>query len=157
MQLATDIGAVVDKWGSGHAAFLSRGQRHAVELDATVARDGGEAPSRVTDLSLDGCCLTGDYRIGERVTVRIARLGEFPAQIRWALPGRAGARFERKAAEPAEKLAKNAKGVAAIEYALIAALIALVIVAAVTRTGTSVGNNWNDVDQAIPGGVNYQP
>jgi Flp pilus assembly pilin Flp len=46
--------------------------------------------------------------------------------------------------------------VAAIEYALIAALIALAIVAALTRTGTAVGSNWNEVDQAMPGGVGFQ-
>ena len=146
----------MDKYGPEHAAWLSRGRRHAVELDATVARDGIAESSRVTDLSLDGCCLTGDFRIGEHLTVRVERLGEFPAQIRWALAGRAGARFIRKDPEPAETLVRDETGVAAIEYALIAALIAVAIVAALTRTGTAVGNNWNEVNQAMPGGVEFQ-
>ena len=45
---------------------------------------------------------------------------------------------------------------AAIEYALLAALIALAIVAALTGAGKAVGNNWNEVDQAMPGGVKFQ-
>lgn len=125
-------------------------------LDATVSRSGIEGPSRVTDLSLDGCCLTGDFRIGEHLVVRVDRLGEFPAQIRWSLPGRAGARFTRKDPKPKQTLAQDETGVAAIEYALIAALIALAILAALTRTGTAVGSNWNEVNQAMPGGVEFQ-
>lgn len=149
----------MDKWGHGHAAFLSRGQRHAVELEATVSRDGGgEAPIHVTDLSLDGCCLTGNYRIGEHLTIRIKRLGEYPSQVRWALPGRAGARFKRAAAAaaPQPSLAKSVKAAAAIEYAMAASLIALAILSAVSRTGTATGNNWNEVDRAIPGGTRFQ-
>ena len=147
----------MDKWDPGHAAWLSRGRRHAVELDAIVVKsDGAEVTSLVTDLSLDGCCLTGDFRIGERVTVRIARLGQFPAQIRWAVLDKAGARFIRESAEPPPSIAKDETAAAAIEYALLAALIALAIVAALTGTGSAVGNNWNDVDQAMPGGVEFQ-
>ena len=147
----------MDKWDPGNAAWLSRGRRHAVELDATVVRcDGTEVTSHVTDLSLDGCCLTGDFAIGEHVTVQIARLGRFAAQIRWAVLGKAGARFTRGNEEPSSTVAGDEKGVAAIEYALAAALIALAIVASVTRTGTAVGNHWNSVDQAIPGGVEFQ-
>ena len=119
-------------------------------------KDGIEQPSHVTDLSLDGCCLTGDFRIGEHLTVRVERLGEFPAQIRWALPGKAGARFTRKDSQPKETLAQDETGVAAIEYALLAALIALAIVAALTGTGEAVGSNWNEVNQAMPGGVEFQ-
>jgi len=145
----------VDQYGPGHAAWLSRGRRHAVELDATVLRDGIEQPSRVTDLSLDGCCLTGNFRIAEHLTVRIQRLGEFPAQIRWALPGKAGARFIRSDPQP-ETLARDETGVAAIEYALLAALIAVAIVGALGGTGKAVGNNWNEVNQAMPGGVEFE-
>ena len=146
----------MDQWDPGHAAWLSRGRRHAVELDAVVVkRDGTEMASRVTDLSLDGCCLSGDFSIGEHVTVRIAKVGQFTAQIRWAVLAKAGARFVRDAAA-AETIAKDEKGVAAIEYALMAALIALAIVAALTRTGASVEKTWNDVDQAVPGGTEFQ-
>lgn len=146
----------MDKYGPGNAAWLSRGRRHAVALDATVVKGGAEQPSRVTDLSLDGCCLTGDFRIGEHLTVRVERIGEFPAQIRWALPGRAGVRFTRKNPRADEALAQDETGVAAIEYALLAALIALAIVAALTRTGTGTGSNWNEVNQAMPSAVEFQ-
>ena len=147
----------MDKWDPGHAAWLSRGRRHAVELDAVVVkRDCPEVLSRVTDLSLDGCCLTGDFSIGEHLTIRIAKLGQFAAQIRWAILGRAGARFIRDRAERGASLAKDETGVAAIEYAMMAALIALAIVAALTRTGGAVGDHWNNVGEAVPGGVEFQ-
>ena len=40
---------------------------------------------------------------------------------------------------------KDNSGVTAIEYGLIASLIAVVIIAAVTATGTSVSNTFNTV------------
>ena len=71
-----------------------RRQRHAVRLDVTVARaDGDPAAATLTDLSLDGCCLSGHYRIGERLTVKIPRIGALTAHVRWAFMGRAGVRF----------------------------------------------------------------
>ena len=71
-----------------------RRQRHAVRLDVSVTRAGG-APTAalLTDLSLDGCCLSGHYRIGEELAVRIPRIGDFVAHVRWAFMGRAGVRF----------------------------------------------------------------
>jgi hypothetical protein len=65
-----------------------------VRLEAAVTQDGGEAfTSSVTDLSLDGCCLSGDFRIGEHIQLSIPRIGKLSAEIRWAFMGRAGARF----------------------------------------------------------------
>ena len=73
-----------------------RGRRHSVSLQASVTRaDGTIGPAMVTDLSLDGCCLVGGYRIGERVVVQIPKVGKLDAEIRWAFMGRAGARFVR--------------------------------------------------------------
>lgn len=43
------------------------------------------------------------------------------------------------------KLAKNQTGVTAIEYALIAGLVAIVIVGAVTALGTSVSGLFQSV------------
>jgi hypothetical protein len=75
----------------------SRGQRrlrHTVAFDATIMRPGGgRAPARVTNLSLEGCCLVGGFSIGELVTVNLPRIGPLAAEIRWAFMGRAGARF----------------------------------------------------------------
>lgn len=71
-----------------------RRQRHAVRLEAVVTRDSGEAvTAKVSDLSLDGCCLSGNFLIGERVEVDITGVGKLSAEIRWAFVGRAGARF----------------------------------------------------------------
>ncbi|HVM37557.1 MAG TPA: PilZ domain-containing protein [Sphingomicrobium sp.] len=74
-----------------------RGQRrlrHPVALDATILRPGGSrAAAKVTNLSLEGCCLIGGFTIGERLTVELPRIGPLAAEIRWAFMGRAGARF----------------------------------------------------------------
>ena len=72
-----------------------RRQRHAVRLDVTVARSGGGEPTAatVTDLSLDGCCLSGHFQIGEQLIVKIPRIGALTAHVRWAFMGRAGVRF----------------------------------------------------------------
>jgi hypothetical protein len=71
-----------------------RRRRHAVRLEAAVTRnDGSTVTSTVTDLSLDGCCLTGSFIIGERIQVKIPRIGMLSAEIRWSFMDRAGARF----------------------------------------------------------------
>ena len=71
-----------------------RRRRHAVRLEAVVTRsDGNIITSNVSDLSLDGCCLSGNFQIGERIQVKIPRIGTLSAEIRWAFLERAGARF----------------------------------------------------------------
>ena len=71
-----------------------RRRRHAVRLEAAVTRDGGDTfTSGVTDLSLEGCCLSGAFRIGEQIHLKIPRIGRLSAEIRWAFLDRAGARF----------------------------------------------------------------
>ena len=70
--------------------------RNPVEIDAVVHRtDGSKSPVRLTDFSDEGCRIEaqGDFRIGERVQIAIPRMGHVKAQVRWALPGSAGARF----------------------------------------------------------------
>ena len=132
--------------------FRERGLRHSVRLDASVVRgDGAEVAAIVTDLSLDGCCLIGPFRIGERVTVKIPKVGSLAAEIRWAFMGRAGARF---LSETRRKL--DDRGAAAIEYALVASLIALSLVAAFSRLGGEVGNNYNSVDNALGEGIRFE-
>ncbi len=51
--------------------------------------------------------------------------------------------------EPMLKLIRQEEGVTAIEYALIAALIAIAIIAAVTLVGTNISNTFNNVANAI--------
>ena len=49
------------------------------------------------------------------------------------------------------KLIKNEKGATAIEYGLIAALIAVAAVTAMTGLGSSIGNTFNNVSDAMEG------
>ena len=71
-----------------------RAQRFRLRLDVSVARRGtGVRPAVLTNLSLDGCCVTGPFCVGERVRIRVPGMGALDAQIRWATHDRAGARF----------------------------------------------------------------
>ena len=47
------------------------------------------------------------------------------------------------------KLKKNEKGATAIEYGLIAALIAVAAIAAMNSVGDSVGNTFNNVSDCL--------
>ena len=49
------------------------------------------------------------------------------------------------------KLIKNDKGATAIEYGLIAALIAVAAVTAMTGLGKTIGNTFNNVSNAMDG------
>ena len=51
-----------------------------------------------------------------------------------------------------QRFLSDEEGVTAIEYALIASLIAVVIIGAVTTTGTSVKCTFADVASALGGG-----
>jgi len=76
--------------------WVGRRDRHAVEIDAVVYRDdGSKQPVTLSNFSDEGCRIEGgsDFRIGERLQIAIPRMGQVKAQIRWSLPGSAGARF----------------------------------------------------------------
>jgi len=47
------------------------------------------------------------------------------------------------------KLIKNSKGATAIEYGLIAALIAVAAIAAMTNIGTKLGTTFNNVSNKL--------
>ena len=77
--------------------WTPRNDRRQVDLAAFVHR--GEKPPMpviVTDLTEQGCRIAGGdtLRIGEQIRLEIPRLGYLSAQIRWAMDGQAGARFE---------------------------------------------------------------
>ena len=130
----------------------ARRQRHAVRLEATVATSGGgSVAANVTDLSLDGCCLSGRFTIGEHLQVKIPRIGAHSAEVRWSFLGRTGVRFIRACSG----LAADRAGVAVIEYALVASLIALVLVGALFNVGASVERSFNQTNQAMPGGIEF--
>jgi hypothetical protein len=78
-----------------------RRQRHAVRLEAAVTRnDGSLVTSEVTDLSLDGCRLSGNFHAGELLRLKIPRIGEHSAEVRWSYLGRTGVRFIRSSPLP---------------------------------------------------------
>jgi hypothetical protein len=76
--------------------WIGRKDRYPVAVDAIVQRaDGSTSAVRLTNCSNDGCRLESDedFIIGERLQIAIPRMGQLQAQVRWALPGSAGARF----------------------------------------------------------------
>jgi hypothetical protein len=76
--------------------WTGRKDRHRVVVDAVVHRtDGTKSPVRLTDFSDDGCRIEAEigFRIGERLAIAIPRMGQVKAQVRWAMPGEAGAKF----------------------------------------------------------------
>ncbi|HEX6785177.1 MAG TPA: hypothetical protein VF098_11075 [Sphingomicrobium sp.] len=76
--------------------WVGRKDREAVEIDAVVHRlDGTQSPVKLTNVTEEGCRIesSSDLRIGEELAIAIPRMGQMVAQIRWALPGSAGARF----------------------------------------------------------------
>ena len=82
-------------------SWPERRRRHAVQLEAAVTwSDGSIVVSSVSDLSLDGCCLTGTFRIGEQIQLAIPRLGTHVAQIRWSFLDRSGSRFVSAVSHP---------------------------------------------------------
>ena len=60
-----------------------------------VDSDGGELPVEVLDISSGGFRLHSDevLVVGEQVRLRVARYGDFPAQIQWVKSHEAGGRF----------------------------------------------------------------
>ena len=78
----------------GPDTIFERRPRHAVRLTAMVRRaDGCEQRAQVSDLSLDGCCLAAELPIGERLRIKLVRIGAFRGQVRWSIGGHSGVRF----------------------------------------------------------------
>jgi hypothetical protein len=76
--------------------WIGRKDRDAVAIDAVVHRlDGTRSPVRLSNLSDQGCRIETEehFRIGEKLSIAIPRRGKVKAQVRWALPGSAGAKF----------------------------------------------------------------
>ena len=77
-------------------AWISRKARHAVEVDAVICRaDGTKSAARISNFSDEGCRIEAenDFHIGERLSIAIPRMGYVKVQVRWRLPGAAGAKF----------------------------------------------------------------
>jgi hypothetical protein len=75
--------------------FITRAERHPVELRGFALGSGRDSDIRVADLSYGGCQIRSDdgFNEGEVVELRIIKRGAVAAEIRWADEGRAGARF----------------------------------------------------------------
>lgn len=75
---------------------ISRNPRVSVVHEATlVMADGTEHQVTITDVSSGGFHLATEdtIPIGEHVFLRVARYGDFPAQIRWSFGTEAGGVF----------------------------------------------------------------
>ncbi|HEY8592907.1 MAG TPA: PilZ domain-containing protein [Sphingomicrobium sp.] len=84
--------------------WVGRRDRQDVEIEAVVHRvDGSKSPVKLSNFSDEGCRLESDrdFRIGERLEIAIPRMGQVKAQVRWALPGSAGAQFLAESDFPA--------------------------------------------------------
>lgn len=122
----------------------ARRLRHPVRLDASVTRSGGlELKTIVTDFSLEGCCLLGYFQPTEIIEIAIRTIGRLKAQVQWVEQGRAGARFLSR------RLSSDVRGVAAIEYAFLSALIAVALVGAFSTLGAKVLEHFTDLAQAV--------
>ena len=76
--------------------WVGRKDRYPVAIDAIVHRDdGSKMHVRLSDFSDEGCRIDGenDFRIGERVSIAIPRMGQVKSQVRWALHDSAGVKF----------------------------------------------------------------
>jgi hypothetical protein len=72
-----------------------RPQRREKRLSGFVRRSGcGIEAAMFDNVSASGCCILGDYKIGEYLVVTIPTLGTVGAQVRWSIGGRAGLRLE---------------------------------------------------------------
>ena len=74
--------------------------KRAVRIDTNapgilIDADGAERPVVVADLSAGGCRIITDAMpiIGEHVRLRVGRIADYPAQVRWALGNEAGLEF----------------------------------------------------------------
>lgn len=82
---------------------IKRNARIGVESPGTlIDSEGVESEVTVVDLSAGGCRIITDGTpiIGEHVHLRVGRVADYPAQVRWALGNEAGLKFTG----PAEKI-----------------------------------------------------
>jgi hypothetical protein len=70
--------------------------RHAAEIPATVLAENGQSIDvSILNRFAQGCCVSGAFASGERITVSAPQLGELPGQVRWVMLGQAGVRSEQ--------------------------------------------------------------
>ena len=57
--------------------------------------EAGLEPALFADVSEQGCCVIGDFKIGECFVVTLPKIDTVGAQVRWAIGGRAGLLFDK--------------------------------------------------------------
>jgi len=74
--------------------------KRAIRIDTNapgllIDSEGVETPVVVADLSAGGCRIITEAMtmIGEHVRLRVGRIADYPAQVRWALGNEAGLEF----------------------------------------------------------------
>ena len=89
-----DLAAVT---AGADAAFLALPEAASAEVAPSLVAAG----LRVVDLSAGGCRVITDGTpiIGEHVHLRVGRVSDYPAQVRWALGNEAGLKFTGPAEE----------------------------------------------------------
>ena len=79
---------------AGGESWSDRQTREPVDVEGVVHLANGEDKQvLIENLSPGGCCIAGEYRIGDRVELTVPGRGRLPSQVRWAIGGRAGLRF----------------------------------------------------------------
>ena len=74
--------------------WTARQVREEVGAEGVVHHsDGRDEAVLVENLSDDGCCIIGTYRIGETVELSIPGRSRMECQVRWAIGGRSGLRI----------------------------------------------------------------
>ena len=88
--------APVPGLGPGEEIRIERKPRHVVGIETEVTAAVGPATVRLVDLSDEGfkAATSATFEIGSYVKVLLPNSGWKLAQVRWALPGHFGARFE---------------------------------------------------------------
>lgn len=56
--------------------------------------EAGLIPALFENVSEQGCCIIGDFKIGECFVITLPKIGTVGAQVRWSIGGRAGLRFD---------------------------------------------------------------
>lgn len=73
-----------------------RSERREKRLMGFARRgESGVEPAIFENVSDEGCCIRGEFRIGECLVITLPKVGTVGAQVRWSLGGRAGLRFDR--------------------------------------------------------------
>lgn len=88
--------------------WVARKDRRPIDADGVVRRaDGRELTVKMADFSDEGCRIeySGEgLVIGEWIEIAIPAAGAVKAQVRWALGGSAGVKFQSQQDEAEEKL-----------------------------------------------------